>query len=245
MARVGFFCDLHGNLPALDAVLGALHDAGCDRIVFGGDAVGIGSQPRECVERLLDEPGLVVVRGNHDDYASCGLPAELPPWIAAAGPEYHEWMANQLPTELRGVVATWPRVASVALGGARVAVAHYALAPDGRGLSNALEVQPDGARLDELFASIAPADAVVYGHTHVTHVARGRTRYVNPGAAGCGDRPVARYAVLECGEGAADVDVRLADVPYDGTALVAAFESRDLEADAVARRVFFPWSLPG
>lgn len=245
MARVGFFCDLHGNLPALEALLGALRDAKCEQVVFGGDAVGIGPQARECVERLLEEPRLVVVRGNHDDYAACGLPAELPPWIAAAGSEYHEWMADQLPADLREVVAAWPRVASAELGGARVAVAHYALAPDGRALSNALEVQPTAARLDELFADFAPADAVGYGHTHVTHVARGRARYVNPGAAGCGDRPVARFAILECGGDRADVDVRLADVPYDGSGLVAAFESRNLEADAVARQVFFPWSLTG
>lgn len=242
MARLGVFADLHGNVPALDALLGAFREAGCDRIVFGGDAVGIGPRPRECVERLLDVPGLVAVLGNHEVYATRGLPEQVPPLIAAAGPEYRAWIVDQLPVDLRETVGAWPMAARVELAGACVAVAHYALAPDGRDFLPEVEIQPDGARADELFGPLGAVQAVLYGHTHITHVVRGRALYVNPGSSGAHVRPAARFAVLDVDDG--EVDVRLAEVPYDGAALVAALDACDLPEHRAAREIFFPWSLP-
>ena len=46
--------DIHGNLPALDAVLEDVFDAGAERIVVGGDVVP-GPMPRETLTRLAGE----------------------------------------------------------------------------------------------------------------------------------------------------------------------------------------------
>jgi len=51
--RVAALYDIHGNLPALEAVLEDLACAGADRIVVGGDVVP-GPMPRETLGRLLD-----------------------------------------------------------------------------------------------------------------------------------------------------------------------------------------------
>ena len=45
--------DIHGNLPALEAVLEDATRAGADRVVVGGDVVP-GPMPRETLVRLLD-----------------------------------------------------------------------------------------------------------------------------------------------------------------------------------------------
>ena len=55
--------DIHGNLPALEAVLAALSPY--DAIWQLGDIVGYGPQPDEVVARLVEE-GATGVRGNHD-----------------------------------------------------------------------------------------------------------------------------------------------------------------------------------
>src|SRR6185503_10333073 len=51
--RVAAIYDIHGNLPALEAVLDDIRRAGVDHIVVGGDVVP-GPMPREAFEVLLD-----------------------------------------------------------------------------------------------------------------------------------------------------------------------------------------------
>ena len=66
--RVAALYDVHGNLPALDAVLADAERAGADAIVFGGDVVS-GPLPRETLERAraLGERAHWI-RGNGDRY---------------------------------------------------------------------------------------------------------------------------------------------------------------------------------
>jgi putative phosphoesterase len=62
--RVAVLCDVHGNLPAVEAVLAEVAALEVDTIVCGGDVVA-GPFPHECLQRLLDLDA-VFVRGNAD-----------------------------------------------------------------------------------------------------------------------------------------------------------------------------------
>ncbi|MCH2102538.1 MAG: metallophosphatase family protein [Planctomycetes bacterium] len=57
--------DIHSNLTALEAVLGAVRDNEVDCILSVGDVVGYGAAPSDCI-RLLRESDAIVVMGNHD-----------------------------------------------------------------------------------------------------------------------------------------------------------------------------------
>jgi diadenosine tetraphosphatase ApaH/serine/threonine PP2A family protein phosphatase len=63
--------DVHGNLEALQAVLGDLRREGAEKIAFVGDAVGYGANPAECL-LLLREEAEFLVAGNHD-WGAVGL----------------------------------------------------------------------------------------------------------------------------------------------------------------------------
>lgn len=63
--------DIHGNLPALRAVLGEIDKLGCDRIISLGDVTGYYAQPSECI-RLLVERDAIQLLGNHDQYLVAG-----------------------------------------------------------------------------------------------------------------------------------------------------------------------------
>ncbi len=62
--RVAARYDIHGNLPALEAVLRDVREASVDRIVVGGDVLP-GPMPRETPAALehLDRP-VRFIRGN-------------------------------------------------------------------------------------------------------------------------------------------------------------------------------------
>src|SRR5690349_2185431 len=64
LMRVAALNDIHSNLPALEAVLQDVRQAGVDQIVVGGDVV-LGPMPRESLDALfsLDIP-IQFIQGN-------------------------------------------------------------------------------------------------------------------------------------------------------------------------------------
>ncbi|MCE9637254.1 MAG: metallophosphatase family protein [Planctomycetes bacterium] len=63
--RIAILADIHSNLEALEAVLGALSKTRIDRYVCVGDVVGYGADPAPCVAKVRELCD-VVVAGNHD-----------------------------------------------------------------------------------------------------------------------------------------------------------------------------------
>jgi putative phosphoesterase len=64
--RVAALYDIHGNLPALEAVLAEAEREGVDAIVIGGDIASGPPQPREVVELVRSLPNAHCIRGNAD-----------------------------------------------------------------------------------------------------------------------------------------------------------------------------------
>ena len=63
--RLAVISDIHGNLPALEAVLAEIDAARPEEVWNLGDVVGYGAEPNECVE-LVRERCTVSLAGNHD-----------------------------------------------------------------------------------------------------------------------------------------------------------------------------------
>lgn len=62
--RILVISDIHGNLPALDAVLAVAGEF--DTAWCLGDLVGYGPFPNECIEKVAALPNLTCIMGNHD-----------------------------------------------------------------------------------------------------------------------------------------------------------------------------------
>jgi predicted phosphodiesterase len=98
--------DVHGNLPALEAVLADPRVAGADLIVSGGDLVA-GPTPSACFDLLAGLGSRVVyVRGNADR-----LVAERVEGFGSA------WCADELGEERLAVIATWPLTLNLDVAG--------------------------------------------------------------------------------------------------------------------------------
>ncbi len=63
--RVAVISDIHANLPALEAVLGAIDGAGIEEIWCLGDVLGYGAEPDECADLVRERCAICLV-GNHD-----------------------------------------------------------------------------------------------------------------------------------------------------------------------------------
>jgi diadenosine tetraphosphatase ApaH/serine/threonine PP2A family protein phosphatase len=74
--------DIHGNLPALEAVLDDVRDRDVGGYVLGGDFAVFGGWPAETVARLRELQDATWIRGNVDRWAAEGPPEDEP---AASG----------------------------------------------------------------------------------------------------------------------------------------------------------------
>ncbi|MEP7158289.1 MAG: metallophosphoesterase family protein [Chloroflexota bacterium] len=102
--RIAVLSDIHGNLPALEAVLSAL--APYDAVWQLGDICGYGPQPDEVVARLAAENALGV-RGNHDSAAIGQLDTDSFNDDARAAVE---WTAERISPQTRDWLSTLPLV---------------------------------------------------------------------------------------------------------------------------------------
>jgi putative phosphoesterase len=100
--RVAALHDVHGNLPALEAVLEDVGRAGVDQLVFGGD-VAAGLLPVETTERLMELEGARFVMGNADRILVEMFDGAEPP----GGGLIDEWCAAQLERRHRDFLASF------------------------------------------------------------------------------------------------------------------------------------------
>src|SRR3972149_4339648 len=137
--RVAALCDVHGNLPALEAVL-----AGVER--EGVDAVGAG------VPRLPPAAAARIVRGNADRLV---LERDDTPLGA--------WCADRLGPERLDAVARWPLTLELDVDGLGHTLVCHATPHSDDPIYTRLTPDAEGGRL---LGPVA-ADVVVCGHTHI------------------------------------------------------------------------------
>lgn len=179
--RVAAIYDVHGNLPALDAVLEAVRRDRVDRIVFGGDALP-GPMPRETLARLraLDVPA-EFIHGNGDRETVAWRHGQESAVIPAGFRDTMRWVAQQLTDEDERQIAAWPATLSLAVPGHGDVLFCHASPRNDTDIFT--RVTPD-ERLAPLFHDVR-AHVVVCGHTHMpfdrTHAG---VRIVNAGSVG-------------------------------------------------------------
>jgi putative phosphoesterase len=164
--RVAGLYDVHGNAPALEAVLGEADREGVDRIVFGGDLAS-GPLPRETIELARSVDALYVL-GNADVLAS---PSQSPEWDQA-----RRWVEEQLDDEQISWLAAFDFSAVVD-------DTLYVHATPQDNETVVTELTSD-ERLAELLADVEQT-LVVAGHTHMQlDRTVGAKRFVNAGSVG-------------------------------------------------------------
>jgi len=217
--RIALLSDIHGNLPALQAVLSDVNRRGVDQIVNLGDSLSGPLLPAETAEFLMRQPWIQLA-GNHE--------RQLLHFNPATGSESDRFALSQLTTPMLEWLARLPPSARI---DDEVLLCHGTPRSD---LEYFLEtVEAQRVRI----ASIAeveqrrgqtPARVICCGHTHIPRALKTSdgTLLVNPGSVGLpaydddhpfphlieNGSPDARYAIIERHDGA--WHAALHTVPY-------------------------------
>jgi predicted phosphodiesterase len=91
---IALISDVHGNLPALEAVLADAQAAGAQHIWCLGDTAGYGPFVNECLE-LVEDSCALVLAGNHDLAVRGDLPAGMFGGTAGAGVRYSQSVLSE------------------------------------------------------------------------------------------------------------------------------------------------------
>ncbi len=186
--------DIHGNYPALVAVLADLDRRGCRRVVSLGDIAGYYCMVNECIGALRELGGLHL-KGNHDHYLATGAPCPRSR-SASRCLAFQRTIVSEADLQWLAGLPERYQDASLSLvhGGWRDPIDEYLERPS-----------------PEYFEGL-PGRFFFSGHTHVQTLAGWQKRtYCNPGSVGQprdGD-PRAAYAILDGGT------VNLVRVQYD------------------------------
>ena len=204
--RVAAIYDIHGNLPALEAVLQDIRQAEVDQIVVGGDVVP-GPMPCETLTCLLNlDIPVQFIRGNCEREVLAEAAGKGTSTVPEQFREIVRWTAQQLHPDHERLLAGWPMTLHIEICG----------------LGEALFCHATPRSDAEIFTRLTPEDhllpifaehkvsVIICGHTHMQFDRMiGNIRVVNAGSVGMPfGQPGAYWLLL-------GPNVELRHTPYD------------------------------
>jgi predicted phosphodiesterase len=193
IVRIAALYDVHGNLPALEAVVQEIRQLEIDQVVVGGDVVP-GPMQNEALQCLLDLPFPVqFIQEN----------CEVAVLAAAAGREIGRmpeqakqavrWSAQQFQPEALEGLASWPKTLRIQVPGLGPVLFCHGTPRDENEYFTRLTPED---HLLQIFAG-TDASVIVCGHTHMQFDRMvGNIRVVNAGSVGMPFGPPGAYWLL-------------------------------------------------
>lgn len=234
MDTLTVFGDIHGNLPALEAVLNDIDARGLTNLYCLGDLVGYGTFPNEVVE-IIQARGIPTLMGNYDqgvgnDSDDCGCAYKTSD-ARALGDRSIAWTNAHTSAENKAYLRSLPMQIPAQVGDLRVMLVHGSP----RRVNEYLyEDRPDSNF--ERLLDLVEADVLVCGHTHLPYhkVLPSGRHVINAGSVGKpkDHDPRAGYVVLQVDKHGLRVD--FSRVAYDVEQAAAAIEATQMPNEFAA-----------
>jgi predicted phosphodiesterase len=162
--KIAVLADVHGNLPAFEAVIDDIERRRPDQVVIAGDVVNRGPRPLPCLTLALgmvERRGWRILQGNHEEYVinQADRAAQLTPGEREIN-RNAQWTFAKLNEDVSLLQAMPTQVELTGPDGRPLRFVHASM------ISNRDGIYPDNT-IEELRRLIAPAPAVLCaGHTH-------------------------------------------------------------------------------
>lgn len=232
--KIAVFSDIHGNLPALKAVLGDISRSVADEIICLGDTIAIEPQSGECLDELISH-GVTMCLGNHELYFLKGC--AIGGGMAEDEVKHQNYVKATLSEQHKEYLAGLPIIVNKEFDGKKLRFQHFFIKGEGEnpypfyGLNMLkddgwLNSQSDGC------------DYTFIGHEHAEFTMRYNGREIFcVGSSGCCRDEFTHYYLLGLRGGA--VEVNRVEVKYDRNALIEAFNATDMPCREFLKKAFF------
>lgn len=219
--RLAFISDIHGNIPALEAVLEDIKSMNVDQIAVLGDLCLLGPETERVVERIR-RLGVPTIKGNSEEWMIRGIePGEVPDEIIGPFSQEREWVLERISQTNLDYLKTLKTELTFEVGELTIQAFHAT--PNS--LFDVVAPNVDDHLMVEEQMMKSDADIYIYGHIHQPF-----SRYlsgkclINCGAVGLpfDGNPQASYALVEVGGEHVTTSIRR--ISYDVEAVVAICE---------------------
>ncbi len=224
MTRIAILADIHGNVPALEAVIDDLAGRAVDEVLVGGDLVGRGPEGSRVVKRVR-ELGWPAIGGNHEDYLLAFRHHDVPDeWLHTREWAAARWMAAELDDD----DVAWIEGLPFSIGRPDLRLVHGTPETNREGIGPWTGDDEVAGHLDGVDEPV-----LVCGHTHRPLIVESDAGLVvNVGAVGLpfNRDHRAQYAIFSAG-GRHGWRVELCQVAYDLERIYEIYESSGFQAE--------------
>lgn len=231
MKKIAIFSDIHGNLQALNSIVEDIDKDNFDEVIFLGDVVGAGPNPKECLDILMDS-NIKVVKGNHEIYQTdYDLSNNL---LSLNEIEHRNWIHDQLNEEEIKYLKNLPMEYEELIYGKLFNFSHFFL-NNSKNYFESLNILGD-KRVFNTFRKIEN-DYMFIGHSHSPFQINNTSLLTCVGSSGCRKNNSTFYTILEVDSN--DVRITKKEIVYDRKAFEKEIKNKDYPDRERVADIFF------
>ena len=191
MSKLAIISDVHGNLEALNSIIKDIKKENIDEIICLGDTIGIGLNPKECLDILINN-NIKTVLGNHELYFLKG--PEIDNRLGENEFKHQTWVKNQITDKQEEYIKGSSLVLEKEINGKKILFEHFLIEDSKKQYPfHDLSIIKDNS-INEIVKSLN-YDLIFIGHEHKDFIIDNKLYDV--GSSGCRKDNRTRYTILD------------------------------------------------
>ena len=189
--KIAIFSDIHGNKEALTSILNDIKKESIDEIISLGDNIGIGPNPKECMDIIIDN-NVKVVLGNHELYFLKGT--DITNDIDKDEKKHHNWIKKQITEKQKEYIEKCSLILEREYNGKKILFEHFLIEDKSNNYPfYDLSIVKD-KKIKEIVNELN-YDKIFIGHEHKDFILNNKLYDV--GSSGCRKDNKTRYTILD------------------------------------------------
>ena len=191
MKRIAVFSDIHGNLEALESILKDIEKNNIDEVIYLGDVIGLGPNPKECLDTIMNSR-IKMVKGNHEIYQ---LNEDLYyNYLTENEREHRDWIKNKLDDNEINYIKSLPMTIEELIDGKLFTFSHFFFNDD-KNYFQPLTILGNN-QIFEVARSME-TDYMFIGHSHDAFQINNSGLFTCVGSSGCRKNNMTFYTIIE------------------------------------------------
>lgn len=218
--RIAVLSDIHGNAPALKAIIANIKENNIDRVIYLGDVVGIGPEPDKCLD-LIIENNFEMVLGNHELYYVRGT--DIDPEMSDYEIEHHKWIKNKLTDKHYEYLSSKPLSIKIEENNFKLTFQHFLID------ETTVEQYPfhgfcvlKESIINQLVDEL-DTDYIFIGHEHRPYeVEYNNKKLIDGGSSGCVYDDITHYTIIDISD---NITISRNEIKYNRDELIEIFKT--------------------
>ncbi len=231
MKKIAVFSDIHANLQALQSIFEDIDNDKFDEVIYLGDMVGIGPNPKECVDMFMDSK-IKVVKGNHEIYQ-----AVLDQTFNKQTTDeikHRDWIHSELDANELNYLEKLPMSIDLLIDGKLFTFSHFFL-NEKKDYFESLNIL--GTDKEYEVINKQESDYLFIGHSHDNFQVYNGSLFTCVGSSGCRKNNSTFYTIVEIDNGI--VKMHKKEIAYDRKSLEKEINKKNYpDRDKIAE-IFF------